>query len=366
VTDPMELHRRAMECADGAWSLRRTDGPQAGHDLLVEAFEAEAKAAWLVAAKHEYEPTRSILLRSAATLGIDCGRLGEAERLAAAGLAGTPPEPIATELREVLADVSFRRHLASMGVTLEPGEVEMRLGGRGLGSGQAWAETLFSKIHWLQTMVYRFADRLARRPYREGGGVSYDVRSRYGLIVSGTSAGSFVVSMRIGTTGQLDLFQSPVRVVSEVIGCLDLVNAGKAEEIRAAIPEEAYWRNFIGLARKLAPDGSEIDCVGLALRSPEDTRKVELRRPASQIRAARQDAARDPVTVVAEGRLSFAEGVANRNLIKLEPEIGDLQTVHVPEGMLADIVRPLWGEVVRVRGRRRGQVIDMDDIEPVE
>ena len=54
------------------------------------------------AEQSQTEPTRSVLYRSAATLALDCGEYREAERLVAAALAGTPPEAIANELREVL------------------------------------------------------------------------------------------------------------------------------------------------------------------------------------------------------------------------------------------------------------------------
>jgi hypothetical protein len=57
------------------------------------------------AEQSQTEPTRSVLHRSAATLALDCGEYREAERLVATALAGNPPEPIANELRDVLAAV---------------------------------------------------------------------------------------------------------------------------------------------------------------------------------------------------------------------------------------------------------------------
>lgn len=54
------------------------------------------------AEQSQTEPTRSVLHRSVATLALDCGEYREAERLVAAALAGSPPEQIANELREVL------------------------------------------------------------------------------------------------------------------------------------------------------------------------------------------------------------------------------------------------------------------------
>jgi hypothetical protein len=50
----------------------------------------------------DYEPTRSVLYRSAATLARDCHDYGEAKRLIQKGLMGRPPDDIAEELKELL------------------------------------------------------------------------------------------------------------------------------------------------------------------------------------------------------------------------------------------------------------------------
>lgn len=90
------LHQIAMEHADSG-------------DIL-GAFHAERIASLYTIFPAEQlepppEPTRSVLLRSAATLGCDAGRWAEAKRLAQIGLDGNPPEPIRQELEEVLARI---------------------------------------------------------------------------------------------------------------------------------------------------------------------------------------------------------------------------------------------------------------------
>ena len=104
TTDHSALHNVAMELANEALALRR----QAKH-LFEQAFEHEAAAARCHADRHDYEPTRSVLYRSAATLACDCGKLDEAERLAHEGLAGNPPKGIAEELRSVLWRIQWLR-----------------------------------------------------------------------------------------------------------------------------------------------------------------------------------------------------------------------------------------------------------------
>ena len=69
----------------------------------------------------EMEPTRSVLLRSAASLALDCGEVRQSERCySLRASVGNPPEEIANELRDLLEQVNFQRHLDLHGVVLEP------------------------------------------------------------------------------------------------------------------------------------------------------------------------------------------------------------------------------------------------------
>jgi hypothetical protein len=96
-----EIHQQAMELAEQAFAARRRNDEDEARSLARRAYKLEKQAAEL----SRTEPTRSVLHRSAATLALDCGEYREAERLAVTALASTPPEPIANELREVLAAV---------------------------------------------------------------------------------------------------------------------------------------------------------------------------------------------------------------------------------------------------------------------
>jgi hypothetical protein len=76
--------------------------PLGASRLFRSAFEHERKAAELLEDDLDYEPTRSVLYRSAATLARDCQDYGEAKRLIQKGLMGRPPDDIAEELKELL------------------------------------------------------------------------------------------------------------------------------------------------------------------------------------------------------------------------------------------------------------------------
>ena len=84
----IQLHRDAMELADRAAAKKREGDHEAALELTREAFKREREAALTTENQVEFEPTRSVLHRSAASLALECDEVREAERLIAAALAG--------------------------------------------------------------------------------------------------------------------------------------------------------------------------------------------------------------------------------------------------------------------------------------
>jgi hypothetical protein len=92
------LHQVAMELAQEA---EATPDATRSQELFRAAFEKEREAAELLQDRLDLEPTRSVLLRSAASLAVDCRDFAEAERLLEKGLAGRPPADLADEMRNL-------------------------------------------------------------------------------------------------------------------------------------------------------------------------------------------------------------------------------------------------------------------------
>jgi hypothetical protein len=95
-------HIRAMEYVDRVQDAKRRGDIAAMSQNFTEAFLLEKRAAEAMVPYSDVEPTRSVLLRSAASLALECKRDEEAERLACLGLSGKPPAEIRAELRNVL------------------------------------------------------------------------------------------------------------------------------------------------------------------------------------------------------------------------------------------------------------------------
>lgn len=104
-----KLHDQAMEAAFLADLERRRGNEEQAVELFNKALDLELKA--IAEMTTPVEPTWSILHRSAGWLALDCDQPRKAEQLAARALAGGPPPEIEDELRDLLEQISFRRHL---------------------------------------------------------------------------------------------------------------------------------------------------------------------------------------------------------------------------------------------------------------
>jgi hypothetical protein len=114
------FHHQAMELVDRSILAKQQGDDARNLELLrsplaqakLSAFEQERSAANLVADQLDFEPTRSVLHRSAASLAVECCQLREAERLIGRALAGNPPPDIADELRDLLLDAVYSQRQA--------------------------------------------------------------------------------------------------------------------------------------------------------------------------------------------------------------------------------------------------------------
>ena len=95
-----QLNQKAMDLAHQAVTAEKQQLKTKAKANFKAAFEAEKQAALTLMFDFSKEPSRSILFRSAAFLAIKAELYREAERMAAFGLCGNPPDEIAHELRD--------------------------------------------------------------------------------------------------------------------------------------------------------------------------------------------------------------------------------------------------------------------------
>jgi hypothetical protein len=365
-----EHHRNAMEHVDEALQAQRRGMHGEAHKLFSEALKEELKAIQLCRSENAPEPTFSILHRSAASLAVDCGEIRVAEKLIAAALAADPPLEIAEELRDLLETVHLARHLKVRGVTLEADEMQLSIAGRAVGFGLASSNAFVERVEHTSKMIYRIVERKMKRPFREWGAARKDVREGYELFISVPRASSFAVSLKLGrpTLQVVDPELTGItEIIDELFTCVSLLNEGKEEELRIRIGDDAYYNNFVGLTRLLAPDGDEVSVVGLTSSRYGEEKRVALTRKAADIRATSvPDSTRSSQPVTVKGKLLFADATPNSGKIKIIDRDGKGHSIKVPPGMMADIVRPLWECDVIVTALRIGRELTLDGVRKVE
>jgi hypothetical protein len=353
------LHQQSMELCDRAMAARKDGNPDRSLELFRESLEAERKAASLVAGLFDLEPTRSILHRSAATLALDCSDFREAERLIAVALSGNPPEEIAEELRDLLEQVHFDRHLELRGIRLAPQEFQLSISGNKVGYGIVLSDEFVDRVRATEKLVLRTFERNAGRPFREAGRALKDISRNCELYLATPRAGSFAATMRVGVSERqpnlpgIDIadLPEPEQIIDNLVDCLEAFSLGDSQRLDVLIEDPSYRLNFIALADQLLPDGENVSQVGFTVtregvpRSVSLTRRKPLRNP--------RETTRENGHLYVEGRLLFADATsAEKNQIRVVDDDSVTHKFLVPEGLMADIIKPLWEDRVAIHSVR--------------
>ncbi|ABX04033.1 hypothetical protein [Herpetosiphon sp.] len=368
-----ELHMQAMDFADLALHAKHTGDIHSFIAYSRQALDLEIEAAALVA-PFDTEPTRSILHRSAATLALDCDEHRLAERLIATALAGNPPYEIAEELRDLLEQVHFQRHLAIRDVKIDPGQVQVSMTGQEIYPGLTLMDIFLSRLQDIERMIFRTVERLLKREFRERGGTAQVLQEGYSVYMSAPRAGSFAVTLQLGRQQRFDIPEIDLSsiVLEDVIQNISLVNKGDFQSLKERIPNESYYNNFVALAKKIAPDGQDVRMVGLTtlqsgsnevLSVAFDKTPPEISTLAGSNIATKKDKSKHQTFV---GQLKHADEISANNTIQLLFSDNKKQKIIVPPGMMNDIVRPLWGEKVEVFCEKRGNSYYLREIKRTE
>ena len=366
MSEVRSLHRQAMAALDQADEAERAGDLTLSEILSRQAFQAEQSAAFLLENADNAEPSRSVLFRSAASIALRCGLLHDAERLIYRALLGVPPKVIADQLRDLLEDVLFRRHLAVHGVSLDNDELQVSLSGIGVGFGIAPVASVLSRLSAANILLYRTAERLMQKPYRDAGPPTNAIRDAAQSFISVPRAASFAFSIRVGSGDQksFDGLGRTEQIVDTFLDCMEVFDQGDKILLVEKIPDESYRNNFLGLAADIVPDGEIVTTVGLTALRPGNNRELALRNSARSIQermsfgptllaTPKKSLDSDAEETVREfaGVLRYADSTHEKDVIKL---VGEKEyDVVVPTGMMNDIVRPRWNTYISIRAVRR-------------
>ena len=367
-----DLHRRAMDEAALALMERMHGNTQQARARFERALNLELAA--IAELEEPVEPTFSVLHRSAATLALDCNQSRRAEKLVATALAHEPPPEIADELRDLLEQVNFQRHLEVRGVVLREEEIQLNLSGADVGLGFVSAAQIQRRIGDSFRLIHRIAERKSNRQFRERGRPDSSIVSQLEPYLSLPRAASYSVTLRFGRPRSVKQLLLPgmgmldtSEVLNEFMDLIGLLNDAAISDIRERIPQPAYLTNFLGLAKNLAPDGDRIRQVGFTTKTKSGTRSESITKPKSEFPPPPViEPPHDETTrIEIRGTLRYADSITE-NRIKIIDSKGKPHTIDVPEGMMNDIVRPMWESEVTVKGFCRGRSITLQDIREEE
>jgi hypothetical protein len=363
-----ELHASAMNTADEGFIAKRKGLGEEAKKLFEAAFKSEQEAAlWAVRGLLE-EPSRSVLLRSAASLAMQCDKYDEAEKLICIGLSGYPPYEIAEEFRDLLERVNFSRHLKLRGITLDETELQLVVAGKGVSSGMVKGSLILDRLEVLNKLTIRTAERIAGKPFRGKGSVPKDFKNALLPYYSASRAASYAVTIKFGevySQMRISSLDASVQVVEDILQNIELLNDVNMDLLKKNFQDDNYFNNFLGLSKELAPDGDDVDLVGFTIVRNGEERKVQFTRKRKDIGLSIEDFAQncdegDNREIQLSGRLSAAND--DQNSITLSCD-GQKHQIIVPEG-LADIVKKYWGEQVIIKGldlgKKKIRLIDID------
>jgi hypothetical protein len=365
MTTIRELHLLAMDSAEKAFFAKQNGCLDKAKELFQEAMQFEINAAEKVEPSRNSEPTRSILLRSAASLANECGEFRQAEKLIAIGLSGDPPDEIAHELRELLEKVNFHYHMEIHGVVLEQNDFQVVFTGKSISADYAQSETIISRLQNIQNLIFRTAERLIFHPYHDSGISS--ASKKFPLYVTVPRPSSFAITLRLGQNRQIPLpglDQAPP-IIDEIMKCIKMINESEDRKLSEHISDPAYFNNFIGLIQKIAPDGDSIKGVGFSFVKDGEIDRVPLQRnqdSITKIPKKIENREYESLIVKVSGQLRYANSI-HEDEIKLVDDSNKTHTIIVPEGMMSDIVKPLWYEKVIVTGKKMHKKILLTDIQ---
>lgn len=367
----VRLHREASALANRA-RIAQFDGDEAEYlNLTEQAFRKESESAKLLREDPSHHMF-AILHRSAATLAYRCGDYESAEDLVLCGL----QRGVASRLREELYSLLDKVRLAQKyGMSVDELEVEdlvMTL--RGIEANRTLIEpsSLTKRINNFTTLIRNTIGSVNRYSFRDRGKVD----QYYRVLATVPSTGSYRIGMTMTHLGpqrlpDLSYFDG---VRHRFLENLRLFNSGALVQLRNGFQDERYFQNLVGLAKELAPDGEVITSVGIEADIEGQRKSIlfdstrdeldQMVLPIEEESVADEYQITDEPDIVV-GVLQYAD--ATKDEVKLLTDNGKWWQIVVPEGLAEDVVKPYFGDRVRVQGRhiiraRKARRLYLDNI----
>lgn len=370
----VRLHREASELANKA-RIAQFDGDEtACLQFTKKAFHKESESAKLLR-KDPSHHMFVILHQSAATLAYRCGEYESAEELILEAMRQKRDNGLREGLYDLLDKVRLAVKLGCNVNQLENEEMVMSLHGIEANRGLIEPSSLSKRITKFSTLIRNTIGSLNNYSFRNRRKVERDYR----ILASIPSFGSYRFGITVTPIGpnrfsDISYFDG---VRQKVLGNLSLLNDGDIARVQGNINDYKYFQNLVGLAKELAPDGNTITVVGIEaiIEGQRESILFDITRDDLNELALPIDEesildgyriTNDIESVV--GVLQYAD--ATNDEVKLLTHEGKWWQIVVPEGLAEDVVKPYFGDLVKVEGRhiiktRKAKRLYLDDIRAV-
>jgi hypothetical protein len=360
-----KIHNQAMELAALA-DLQKIQGNR--HDaisLYEQSYNLEYETAMNAYNERVGEPSVSVLLRSAASLAMSCKKNREAEKLIALALSGEPPLEIADELRNLLENVHFDRHLELKNVELSDDEVQLVISGNGVGYGYVKMEEITNRISTFQNLTIRTVERISGRSFRKSGPVALEHKFCCNPYMSTLKAASMAFRIKFGNPSQPTIpgFSGYDSIIDDITGNISLINDDRIDVLKEKISDMAYFNNFIALTKELAPDGDTVSLFGItSIKQGQEKKTILTSKREKILETIRTISQENEDTLDSSGERAtnqivvgiLKEANATNNSVEIISEGKTKIKLKVPDG-LSDIVKKYWDESVSVEYCKNGK-----------
>ena len=367
----VRLHREASDLANRARIAQFNGDEQAYMRLTKQAFQKESESAKLLREDPSHRMF-AILHRSAATLAYRCGAFESAEELVFEGMKRSRNAQMRDELYGLLDKVRLAVKYGQDTYLVDDEELVMTLQGIEANRGLMDPETLSKRIRDFSTLVRNTIGSINSVAFR----MRRKVDQKYRVFATVPQFGSYRIGM---TITHLDSDRFPGisyfdGVRSSVIENLRLLNRGEIDTLQSNLHDAGYLQNLVGLAKELAPDGQSITAVGIEGTVEGQRKSILFDSTRDELNEVIPPLDEEPVsdafTVTTDkdivvGVLQTAD--ATKDEVKLLDDESKWWQIVVPEGLAEDVVKPYFGDRVRVEGRhmiktRRARRLYLDDI----
>ena len=211
------------------------------------------------------------------------------------------------------------------------------------------ASLVIDRVEKIRLLIDRTTQRLMGKVYQRVGRISEKYRP-FTPVLATPESGSFILRIRLGRSeiAEIPLFPTASKVIEDIIAGIYLINESDEAGLQKMLGKEGYYKNFLAMARDLAPDGEKISSVDFISKK----RVVSLSRPRKDIDISPQidsSAEKDQYeSISVEGELDFATK-RKGTMVGLTTEDGREYNIVIEEG-LDDLVRSYYGRFVGVSG----------------